>query len=517
MTLPTSGPISFRDIANEFSGGSDPIGLNEYYRGGAYVPVGTATGVGAFFQTPATSVQIPLSGPIQLSQFYGTQRAFVFNDFIHIDFTNGYSLVSRAIDAGWDQVAPLIASVTIDSGILVTGVLGDYAFTTFKAGGYPSGSQVQILNHGNIIGAGGDSGHGGYITSTGSGKTLVATFHDGVAGTNGSPGIFFDPTITTYMYNFGTIGGGGGGGGGGAAALSFNSPTAYSAGSGGGGGQGAADRFSGLGTHAGIGGVSTGTYFQNADGANGTLAPTPGTGNWRVSPSIYTYGAGGAGGLIPSWVRGGTGGAGGEVGQWGFPGGAGDYQSQDPAGQSAFGAGGAAGQAIVNSGVPQWGDYGAIRGRFDGFGSWIGGGVNNQGLFTSHYNTPVFNTPRAGIWTSLLGPIWYWDVQNSGINNQPVGVKTFYMFYSNTGAPITCHLYGAVDDTLTGLIVNGVVTAPGTSMGFAATYQTNPFTIATGINVIVINVSNATGLAGFNLRLRNASNTDLMHPSMWYY
>ncbi len=37
MALHTSGPISFADLQAEF-GGSHPIGLNEYYRGGSRVP-----------------------------------------------------------------------------------------------------------------------------------------------------------------------------------------------------------------------------------------------------------------------------------------------------------------------------------------------------------------------------------------------------------------------------------------------------------------------------------------------
>ena len=36
MALPNSGSISLADIQNEF-GGSNPIGLNEYYRNGSYV------------------------------------------------------------------------------------------------------------------------------------------------------------------------------------------------------------------------------------------------------------------------------------------------------------------------------------------------------------------------------------------------------------------------------------------------------------------------------------------------
>ena len=37
MALQGSGTISFLDLQNEF-GGSNPIGINEYYRGGSYVP-----------------------------------------------------------------------------------------------------------------------------------------------------------------------------------------------------------------------------------------------------------------------------------------------------------------------------------------------------------------------------------------------------------------------------------------------------------------------------------------------
>ena len=53
MALQSSGPISLLDIQNEF-GGSNPIGLNEYY--------GVAGGV-------------PASGTISLDDFYGTSSA----------------------------------------------------------------------------------------------------------------------------------------------------------------------------------------------------------------------------------------------------------------------------------------------------------------------------------------------------------------------------------------------------------------------------------------------------------
>jgi len=62
MALPSSGPLTFADIQTEF-GGSNPIGLNEYYAGGGLVPAGTSGTYGA----------VPSSGTISVQNFYGTQ------------------------------------------------------------------------------------------------------------------------------------------------------------------------------------------------------------------------------------------------------------------------------------------------------------------------------------------------------------------------------------------------------------------------------------------------------------
>jgi len=71
MTLPLSGPISLGDIQAEF-GGTDPIGLKEYYKGGAYV----------LYTDYAPNV--PTSGPISLRNFYGAKKntltTLTFND-----------------------------------------------------------------------------------------------------------------------------------------------------------------------------------------------------------------------------------------------------------------------------------------------------------------------------------------------------------------------------------------------------------------------------------------------------
>ena len=63
MTLPSSGPLSLSDIQTEF-GGSNPIGINEYYAGGGLVPAGTSGTYGA----------VPTSGQISIQNFYGTSN-----------------------------------------------------------------------------------------------------------------------------------------------------------------------------------------------------------------------------------------------------------------------------------------------------------------------------------------------------------------------------------------------------------------------------------------------------------
>ena len=59
MTLPSSGALSLNSIQGEF-GGSNPIGLNEYYRGGSLVP------------NHSNTSSIPTSGLIDVQDFYGT-------------------------------------------------------------------------------------------------------------------------------------------------------------------------------------------------------------------------------------------------------------------------------------------------------------------------------------------------------------------------------------------------------------------------------------------------------------
>ena len=67
MAIPSSGAISLTTVQTEF-GGSNPIGLNEYYAGGGLVPAGTTGTYGA----------VPSSGAISLRNFYGTSSVLYF-------------------------------------------------------------------------------------------------------------------------------------------------------------------------------------------------------------------------------------------------------------------------------------------------------------------------------------------------------------------------------------------------------------------------------------------------------
>lgn len=64
MTLPNSGTLSLSNIAAEF-GGSNPISLGNYYAGGEFVPAGTS----------GVNGEVPTSGALSMSAFYGTTKA----------------------------------------------------------------------------------------------------------------------------------------------------------------------------------------------------------------------------------------------------------------------------------------------------------------------------------------------------------------------------------------------------------------------------------------------------------
>ena len=66
MAVPSSGPISLTDIQAEFGGPGSPISLGSYYKNGLYV---TST---------SDAPNVPTSGPIALSDFYGARKLSLY-------------------------------------------------------------------------------------------------------------------------------------------------------------------------------------------------------------------------------------------------------------------------------------------------------------------------------------------------------------------------------------------------------------------------------------------------------
>lgn len=149
-------------------------------------------------------------------QFFSS--GFNFTDTITSNNATEYNLSDEMITAGWNESDPVVATVTVNSGVYMYPTsVSEFAFTTGIA--MPAGSSITLTNNGKIYGFGGQ-GAGGQF---------------GFGGSNGSDGgnaIKAFSAITINNNSGATVAGGGGGGGGGAG--QFEPPQ-----TGGGGGGGA--------------------------------------------------------------------------------------------------------------------------------------------------------------------------------------------------------------------------------------------------------------------------------------
>ena len=213
---------------------------------------------------------------------------FVFVDVITSDVTN-YNLRARAVAAGWDQVVPLVATTTVNSGIVLSAdSTGQYAFDTGVT--FPAGTTLALINNGFVIGMGG-AGGAAYTAGSNGGPALRAQYAIGIDAAGG------------------VIGGGGGGGG--------------SSKSGGGGGRsGRTDAAGGVGapTPGASGTFSSGGSGGSSGGAGGTTGPGEagsgvsggGGGGWGASGGTAGSYAGGTGGAAVvgnsyiTWINTGT-------------------------------------------------------------------------------------------------------------------------------------------------------------------------------------------------------------------
>lgn len=306
MALPSSGPLSLNDIQTEF-GGANPISLSEYYRGGAY--------------TTSNNTGVPTSGAISIGNFYGATRQFSFT--ISSNQTNA-NLRTLAVNAGWDQSAPVVA--TISAGVYISSNSTSTPALTIS-GSFPSG--ITLINNGFIVGMGGTGGSGSGVD--------VNTIVGGSAGSAG--GLALSVSSAVSINNAGTIGGGGGGGGGGEGGqytiVFGKTTTAYNVGGGGGGGgrSSAAANSSG-----GSGGPAT--FYTPSPGSSGGAGTSSGAGGG---------GAGGTGGGVGAG-NGGAGGGWGSAGSSGNAWSAGSVGSTMPAG-GPYGGGAGGGAVSGNSNI----------------------------------------------------------------------------------------------------------------------------------------------------------------------
>lgn len=229
-------------------------------------------------------------------------------------------------------------NVTVAAGVTVTAP--DNGTPAFDTTGFASGSTINLVNLGYILGKGGDGGFGAEI---GQGGATTTDYTAGKPGTNGGPALRAPGAGRTFNVTNGSgfIWGGGGGGGGGGAAMNGGGGNVGNGGGGGGGSGGG---------RPGLGGTSTITA-----GKNGT------NGNPGSTGRLGTFGTGGAGNGTTQ-----TGGGGGSGGDWG--------------------AGGAAGTAAAGGGVVLPVGAGSSGGKaIDLNGGTVnlvsgGGGPNIKGL-----------------------------------------------------------------------------------------------------------------------------------------
>ena len=181
MTAPTTN-ISFSSIQTEL-GGSNPIALSEYYRGGSIVNTNQTSPIGT----------IPTSSQINVGVFRNVTKYIpVFTATIGSNQTD-LNLRTWAVANGWDGSKP--ATITIGSGVYV------YATTTAGAGltingSWPGG--ITVINNGYIMGMGG------------SGESASTNYYQRISPGNGGPAISLGLSCTIQNNSY--IGGGGGAG-----------------------------------------------------------------------------------------------------------------------------------------------------------------------------------------------------------------------------------------------------------------------------------------------------------------
>ena len=182
MTLPASGTITLDDLQTEF-GGSNPIQLSEYYRGGGLVP------------DSATNSGVPTSGTISLDDFYGAESSpDVTPD--SVNWGNLFNDVTGVDNNSNQTISGITTSILLKYSISGSSITVKYSKNN---GGYitlSAGSTFSVSSGDTVKWQGSTSS-----TSTRSGTITVQNASDS------------DATLDTFTYSLKVDAGGGGGGG----------------------------------------------------------------------------------------------------------------------------------------------------------------------------------------------------------------------------------------------------------------------------------------------------------------
>ena len=198
MALAGSGAISFANIRDEFSPGSNTsVSLSDYYRQGSKIRAKAGDNNATHLAS-----DVPTSGALALSDYYGTGIGFQFT--ISSDATN--QNLSTIFGDDYDLDYPKL--VVINSGVTVGGTS-----TSTPAINVPSGGAgtITITNGGNIYGKGGAAGAvGGDAIVAATACNVVNNGNiksGGGGGGNGGAGGDGTASVNSALNNFTDIGG----------------------------------------------------------------------------------------------------------------------------------------------------------------------------------------------------------------------------------------------------------------------------------------------------------------------
>ena len=160
MALPSSGPLSLSDIQAEF-GGTNPISLSEYYKGGAFV------------LTTDFAPNVPTSGTINISDFYNARKTTLTTLTFTTAGDNWFVVPSTVV--GNLQIVTMTGAGGGGGGPDSQPGLSGYGGLTITGGNVPV-SAGDIVNA--FVGGGGANGGSGGGGGGGGGKIICTKLYE---------------------------------------------------------------------------------------------------------------------------------------------------------------------------------------------------------------------------------------------------------------------------------------------------------------------------------------------------